>query len=901
MVLTGVSGSGKSSLAFDTLFAEGQRRYVESLSTYARQFIGLMDRADVDLIEGLSPSIAIEQKTANRNPRSTVGTSSEINDYLRLLFARVGTPWCPTHNIPLNAMSVSKMVDETLKLPESSRIVVMSPIVREGGMVPFGLADDLQAQGYTRVRVNGEYFQLPDWPEIKEGKKTSVEVVIDRLKVRIDARQRLAEDLETALRLSDGLAVVLSMDTNEEQLFSDKFACPYCGYEVPDLEPNLFSFNSPRGACATCNGIGLVKDFDPRKVVAFPELSLETGAVENWSKKNLHHWKVLEKVASETSIDLSKPWEKLDPKDQNFLLYGNKEKNSGALNFEGIIGNARRLEAESKSEVVQAQLQTWKNFCACPSCQGDRLCEAARFTFVGEGDCRQSIAELSKMTLTECQHYFRNLKLEGAKKDIGKTLIEEILHRLKFLIQVGLHYLTLDRRADTLSGGEAQRIRLAGQIGSRLSGVMYILDEPSIGLHQVDNERLISTLKVLRDNGNTVIVVEHDEETIREADFIVDIGPGAGESGGKILAVGTPKQIEENPASITGQYLSGKQHVLINKERTPPSENWLEIKGASGHNLKNVDLRIPVGLMTVVCGVSGSGKSSLVNGTLYPLAAHVLNRATTLVPLPYESVSGLQHFDKVIVVDQSPIGKTPKSNPATYTGVFNVIREIFSQIPLSRERGYGADRFSFNLKGGRCEACQGEGLIKVEMNMLPDMYVACDVCHGSRYNRETLDVLYKGLSIAQVLDLTITQAAKLFENIPILKRKLDTLIEVGLGYIKLGQSSTTLSGGEAQRVKLALELSKKSTGKTLFILDEPTTGLHFHDVTMLLKVLNKLKTAGNTIVIIEHNLDVVKSADWLVEMGPDGGTGGGRIVAEGTPEEIGEIPSSKTGQYLGNL
>lgn len=901
VVFTGVSGSGKSSLAFDTLFAEGQRRYVESLSTYARQFIGLMDRADVDLIEGLSPSIAIEQKTANRNPRSTVGTSSEINDYLRLLFARAGTPWCPTHNIPLNAMSVSKMVDEILRLPESSRIVVMSPIVREGGKIPFGLSDDLQAQGYTRVRVNGEYFQLPDWPELKEGPKNSVDVVIDRLKVRTDVRQRLAEDLETALRLSDGLALVLSMDTDEEQLFSDKFACPYCGYEVPELEPNLFSFNSPRGACATCNGLGQVKSFDPRKVVVFPELSLETGAVENWGKKNLHHWKVLEKVASEMSIDLSKPWEQLDPKEQNFLLYGNKENQKGSLSFEGIIGNAMRLEKESKSEAVQAQLQTWKSFCDCPSCQGDRLCEAARFTFIGEGDHRQSIAGLSKMTLTECQQYFRTLKLEGSKKDIGKTLTEEILHRLKFLIQVGLHYLTLDRRADTLSGGEAQRIRLAGQIGSRLSGVMYILDEPSIGLHQVDNERLIGTLKALRDNGNTVIVVEHDEDTIREADFVVDIGPGAGEHGGNILAVGSPKEIEENPASITGQYLSGKQHVLINKKRLSPGEDWLEIKGASGHNLKNVNLRIPVGLITVVCGVSGSGKSSLINGTLYPLAAHDLNRATTLVPLPYESVNGLQHFDKVIVVDQSPIGKTPRSNPATYTGVFNVIREIFSQIPLSRERGYGADRFSFNLKGGRCEACQGEGLIKVEMNMLPDMYVSCDVCHGSRYNRETLDVLYKGLSIAQVLDLTITQAAKLFENIPALKRKLDTLIEVGLGYIKLGQSSTTLSGGEAQRVKLALELSKKSTGKTLFILDEPTTGLHFHDVTMLLKVLNRLKAAGNTIVIIEHNLDVIKSADWLVEMGPDGGTEGGLIVAEGTPEEIGEIPSSKTGQYLGNL
>ncbi len=634
MVLTGVSGSGKSSLAFDTLFAEGQRRYVESLSTYARQFIGLMDRADVDLIEGLSPSIAIEQKTANRNPRSTVGTSSEINDYLRLLFARVGTPWCPTHGIPLNAMSVSKMVDEILLLPESSRIVVMSPIVREGGKVPFGLADDLQAQGYTRVRVNGESFQLPDWPEISEGSKNSVEVVIDRLKVRSEVRQRLAEDLETALRLSDGLAVVLSMDTNEEHLFSDKFACPYCGYEVPDLEPNLFSFNSPRGACATCSGMGLVKSFDPKKVVAFPELSLETGAVENWSKKNQHHWKVLEKIASEMSIDLSKPWEQLDPKEQNFLLYGDKG-NKETLNFEGIIGNAMRLEKESKSEAVQAQLQTWKSFCACPSCQGDRLCEVARFTFIGDEDRKQSIAGISKMTLTECQQYFRTLKLEGAKREIGKTLIEEILHRLKFLIQVGLHYLTLDRRADTLSGGEAQRIRLAGQIGSRLSGVMYILDEPSIGLHQVDNERLIGTLKALRDNGNTVIVVEHDEETIREADFIVDIGPGAGENGGKILAVGSPKQIEENPASITGQYLSGKQHVLINKERIPPTENWLEIKGASGHNLKNVDLRIPVGLMTVVCGVSGSGKSSLINGTLYPLAAHVLNRATTQVPLSY--------------------------------------------------------------------------------------------------------------------------------------------------------------------------------------------------------------------------------------------------------------------------
>ena len=913
VVITGMSGSGKSSLAFDTLYAEGQRRYVESLSPYARQFLELMGKADVDLIEGLSPAIAIEQKVSNRNPRSTVGTSTEINDYLRLLFARIGVPYCPHHNIPLSIHSISEMVDDVLAIPEETKIMVLAPIVKETQGTHQHLLNDLQVRGYTRVRIDGVMYQLPEWPELDAQCCHTIEVVVDRLKIRVDARQRIAESIEASLRLTKGIATVVDIDHNTERRFTDKFACPDCGYTVDVLEPKNFSFNSPQGSCRECSGLGLVEQFDPEKIVQFPDLSLSCGAIEGWDKRNKHNYPLLQALSEAMNFSLDTVWNELSDSVQKTVLYGTEntiavtyedgtgEKAVLEHPFEGIIPISERRYKNTDSETVKESYQRWRSLSKCPTCNGERLCEAARFTFIGEKEQKANFAKISSLSLAECFEYFQKLELIGSKAEIGKSIVEEIVNRLRFLLNVGIGYLTLDRRADTLSGGEAQRIRLAGQIGSRLTGVMYVLDEPSIGLHQVDNERLIETLKQLRDLGNSVIVVEHDEDTIRAADYVIDMGPAAGTHGGEITVQGTPKELEQNPKSLTGAYLSGKQTVCYSSKRLSPDGRCLTLHGATGHNLKNITVSFPVGLMTVVSGVSGSGKSSLINETLYPITARYLNRMMNVEALPYESIEGLEYFDKVINVDQSPIGKTPRSNPATYTGVFSAIRDLFAETPTAKERGYGPGRFSFNVKGGRCEACEGDGLIKVEMNFLPDLYVPCDVCHGNRYNRETLDVLYKGYNIAQVLDMTIESALELFSNVPAISRKLKTLVDVGLGYIKLGQSATTLSGGEAQRVKLAQELSKRSTGKTLYILDEPTTGLHFKDVDVLLGVLGQLRSAGNTLIIIEHNLDVIKAADWVIDIGPSGGDGGGQVVAEGTPEQVGTIPSSKTAKYLRNL
>jgi excinuclease ABC subunit A len=909
IVITGLSGSGKSSLAFDTLYAEGQRRYVESLSAYARQFLQLMEKPDVDLIEGLSPAIAIEQKAAGHNPRSTVGTITEIHDYLRLLYARVGTPYCPEHQLPLAAQSVSQMVDHVLALPEDAKLMVLAPIVASRKGEQHELIAELRAQGFVRLRVDGKVHEIDSVPKLSKNVKHSVDVVIDRLKVRTEIKQRLAESLETALRHADGRAVALELDSGREHLFSARFACPNCDYSLPELEPRLFSFNNPMGACPGCDGLGSINFFDPRRVVAFPSLSLAGGAIKGWDRRNQFYFQLLTSLAAHFGFDVEAPFEKLPEAVQNIVLYGAKERIAFSYlsergrsvvkehAFEGIIPNLERRHKETDSLVVREELAKYLNTKTCPACEGTRLRKEARHVKVDD----KAIYEVSGMPLNAGLAFFGKLKLPGAKQAIAERIVNEIIARLSFLNNVGLDYLSLDRAADTLSGGEAQRIRLASQIGSGLTGVMYVLDEPSIGLHQRDNGRLLSTLKHLRNLGNTVIVVEHDEEAINSADHVIDMGPGAGEHGGQVVAEGPPEAIRKNPASLTGQYLSGKIEIAIPKSRRRfDRSRSLKLSGARGNNLKNIDIELPVGLFVCVTGVSGSGKSTLINDTLFHAAAHHLY-GSAVEPAPHDSIRGLEFFDKVISVDQSPIGRTPRSNPATYTGLFTPIRDLFAGVPAARERGYGPGRFSFNVKGGRCEACQGDGVIKVEMHFLPDIYVPCDVCHGKRYNRETLEVQFKGKNIHEVLLMTVEQAHDFFRSIPIVERKLQTLLEVGIGYIQLGQSATTLSGGEAQRVKLSLELSKRDTGRTLYFLDEPTTGLHFKDIDLLLSVLHRLRDHGNTVVVIEHNLDVIKTADWIIDLGPEGGDGGGRIVAQGTPEDIAATEASSTGRYLRNV
>ncbi len=910
IVITGLSGSGKSSLAFDTLYAEGQRRYVESLSAYARQFLELMEKPDVDLIEGLSPAISIEQKAASHNPRSTVGTVTEIHDYLRLLFARAGDPYCPDHGITLAAQSVSQMVDHVLHLPEDTRIMILGPVVVGRKGEQHELFEELRAQGFVRVRVNGAVHELDHLPQLAKTKKHTVEVVVDRLKVRQEMKQRLAESFETALRHSGGRALAVEIDSGQEHLFSARFACPVCNYSLPELEPRLFSFNNPMGACPRCDGLGSITFFDPKRVVAFPDLSLTAGAIKGWDRRNQFYFQMLAGLSKHYRFDLDTPFAKLPKKIQDMVLYGSggekirfhylSEKGTRLERehaFEGIIPNLERRYRETDSQVVREELAKHLNNQPCPECDGTRLRREARHVRVGD----KTLHEISALPLIQAMAFFAELRLEGAKLAIADKIIKETISRLQFLNNVGLDYLSLNRAADSLSGGEAQRIRLASQIGSGLTGVMYVLDEPSIGLHQRDNGRLLDTLKHLRDLGNTVIVVEHDEDAIQSADYVVDMGPGAGEHGGRVVCQGTPREIVQHPESLTGQYLSGRRGIPIPARRTAPdAERILSITGARGNNLRNVVFRLPVGLLVCVTGVSGSGKSTLVNDTLYHAAARHLY-GSNAEPAAHDQIDGLEFFDKVVNVDQSPIGRTPRSNPATYTGLFTPIRELFSGVPLARERGYGPGRFSFNVKGGRCEACQGDGVIKVEMHFLPDVYVPCDVCHGKRYNRETLEVRYKGANIHDILQLTVEQAAEFFAPVPVIARKLATLQDVGLGYITLGQSATTLSGGEAQRVKLALELSKRDTGRTLYILDEPTTGLHFHDIAMLLKVLHRLRDHGNTVVVIEHNLDVIKTADWIVDLGPEGGNGGGRIVAEGPPEAVAGHPTSYTGAYLAPL
>ena len=988
VVITGLSGSGKSSLAFDTLYAEGQRRYVESLSTYARQFLQLMDKPDVDVIEGLSPAISIEQKATSHNPRSTVGTVTEIHDYLRLLFARAGTPHCPDHNLPLQAQTVSQMVDAVLALPDSTRLIILAPLAREKKGEFLDVFADMQAQGYVRFRINGVAHEFDDLPKLKKTEKHDIDVVVDRIKVRSDAepqeraqlRQRLAESFEAALRLADGRAIALEMDERAdskidsklstiggdlrhissskplEHLFNAKFACPVCSYSIQELEPRLFSFNSPVGACPACDGLGHQEFFDPTRVVAFPSLSLASGAIKGWDRRNGYYFSMLESLAKHYKFDLELAFEALPPEIQHAVLHGSGEEeikfsyvmDSGQSQgkkltrkhpFEGIIPNMQRRYRETDSALVREDLSRYRSTQACTECGGSRLRKEARHVKLGEGPGAKAIFEVSHATLRDCFAYFNTLTLPGAKGDIAAKVIREISLRLKFLNDVGLSYLSLDRSAETLSGGESQRIRLASQIGSGLTGVMYVLDEPSIGLHQRDNDRLIATLQHLRDIGNSVIVVEHDEDMIRAADHVIDMGPGAGVHGGRVMAQGTFAQVRDNPDSLTGKYLAQTLKIAVPKHRTawlpavkstespdkykssrfPQSPaaarraereaahqaslrelQALRVIGATGHNLKNVSVEIPVGLLTCVTGVSGSGKSTLVNDTLYAAVARTLYRAHE-EPAAHEAIEGIEHFDKVINVDQSPIGRTPRSNPATYTGLFTPIRELMAEMPTARERGYGPGRFSFNVTGGRCEACQGDGMVKVEMHFLPDVYVPCDVCKGMRYNRETLEVHYKGKNIAQILDMTVEAAYAFLSTVPTLARKLHTLLDVGLSYIRLGQAATTLSGGEAQRVKLALELSKRDTGRTLYILDEPTTGLHFADIDLLLKVLHQLRDAGNTIVVIEHNLDVIKTADWLIDMGPEGGSGGGQVVGVGTPEDLAANPASHTGRYLNRL
>ena len=955
VVITGLSGSGKSSLAFDTLYAEGQRRYVESLSTYARQFLQLMDKPDVDVIEGLSPAISIEQKATSHNPRSTVGTVTEIHDYLRLLFARAGTPFCPEHNLPLQAQTVSQMVDTVLALPAETRLMILAPLAREKKGEFLDVFADMQAQGYVRFRINGQAFEFDELPQLKKTEKHDIDVVIDRVKVRSDLKQRLAESFEAALRLAGGRAIALEMDTQQEHLFNAKFSCPVCSYSIAELEPRLFSFNSPMGACPSCDGLGAQDFFDPGRVVAFPSLSLASGAIKAWDRRNGYYFALLESLARHYRFDIEQPFEKLSPQVQHAVLHGSGEEeikfsyvmDSGnfagkKINkkhpFEGVIPNMARRYRETDSVLVREDLARYRSTQPCKDCGGSRLRQEARHVKIGEGEQARAIMEVSHLTLRECLAYFSTLQMVGAKGEIAAKVVREIGLRLKFLNDVGLNYLSLDRSAETLSGGESQRIRLASQIGSGLTGVMYVLDEPSIGLHQRDNERLIDTLKHLRDIGNSVLVVEHDEDMMRAADHVIDMGLGAGVHGGRVIAQGSFDDVKANPDSLTGKYLAQVLRIEVPKHRTawlpvvtkaaaekkpssksPPSKAslaWatrqaehlatqgelqaIRVINASGNNLRGVSVEFPVGLFTCVTGVSGSGKSTLVNDTLYKAVARSLYRAHD-EPAAHESIEGIEHFDKVINVDQSPIGRTPRSNPATYTGLFTPIRELMAEVPVARERGYGAGRFSFNVAGGRCEACQGDGMVKVEMHFLPDVYVPCDVCAGKRYNRETLEVLYKGKNIAQILDLTVEAAHEFFKAQPTIARKLHTLLDVGLSYIRLGQAATTLSGGEAQRVKLALELSKRDTGRTLYILDEPTTGLHFADIDLLLKVLHQLRDAGNTIVVIEHNLDVIKTADWLIDMGVEGGAGGGQVVGVGTPEDIAANPLSHTGLYLKRL
>lgn len=910
VVITGLSGSGKSSLAFDTLYAEGQRRYVESLSAYARQFLQMMEKPDVDLIEGLSPAISIEQKATSHNPRSTVGTVTEIHDYLRLLYARIGTPYCPEHNLPLTSQTVSQMVDHVLALPEDSRVMILAPAVRGRKGEFIDLFADLQVQGFARVRVDGEVYAIEEVPKLQKNIKHDIDVVIDRVKVRADIKQRLAESFETALRHGNERALAVEMDNGQEHWFSARFACPVCSYSLQELEPRLFSFNNPVGACPSCDGLGSLDYFDPERVVMHPDLSLSGGAIKGWDKRNTFYFQMIQSLSQHYDFDVDTPFNQLSDKVKEIILYGSGKEEieftylsergtrfTRSHPFEGIIPNLERRYRETDSNTVREELSQYQSHRACPACGGARLRPEARYVYVGE----KPIHEISAWPLTATLQFFEDLNLEGNKKQIAEKILKEITERLGFLINVGLNYLSLARSAETLSGGEAQRIRLASQIGSGLTGVMYVLDEPSIGLHQRDNDRLLDTLKHLRDLGNSVIVVEHDEDAIRAADFVVDMGPGAGEHGGNVIIAAPPAQIAACPESITGQYLSGKKAIAVPAERTPvDKERLLSLRGASGNNLKHVTLNLPLGLITCITGVSGSGKSTLINDTLAKITARELNRAST-EPAPYEEILGLDHLDKVINVDQSPIGRTPRSNPATYTGLFTPIRELFAGVPLSRERGYSVGRFSFNVKGGRCEACQGDGVIKVEMHFLPDIYVPCEVCHGKRYNRETLEVQYKGKNISEVLEMTVEEACAFFDAVPTIKRKLQTLQDVGLGYVRLGQSATTLSGGEAQRVKLALELSKRDTGRTLYILDEPTTGLHFADIALLLDVIHRLKGKGNSIVIIEHNLDVIKTADYIIDLGPEGGDGGGTIVAEGTPEQVAANPKSFTGKYLRNL
>jgi len=920
VVITGLSGSGKSSLAFDTLYAEGQRRYVESLSAYARQFLQLMDKPDVDVIEGLSPAISIEQKATSHNPRSTVGTVTEIHDYLRLLYARAGTPFCPIHHLPLQAQSVSQMVDAALALPEETKLMVLAPVVRDRKGEFAELFADMQAQGYIRFRVDGTAYEAADVPKLKKAEKHDIDVVIDRVKVQPGLQQRLAESFEAAMRIADGRAMALEMDSGKEHLFSSKFACPICSYSLSELEPRLFSFNSPVGACPTCDGLGQVTAFDPERVVAFPSLSLASGAVKGWDRRNGYTFSLLESVAKHYKFDIDTPFEDLPKKAREVLLFGSGDEEvsfvyeaEGAKGktrsvkrkhpFEGILPTLERRYKETDSAAVREDLSRYQAAKPCPDCEGARLRTEARHVFLqGEGEEQgEPIYRVEHFTLRECLAYFESLHLKGAKAEIADKVVREIRSRLKFLNDVGLNYLSLDRNADSLSGGESQRIRLASQIGSGLTGVMYVLDEPSIGLHQRDNDRLIGTLRHLRDIGNSVLVVEHDEDAIRAADHVIDMGPGAGVHGGHVIAQGTPQDVADSAESLTGRYLSQVLKIAVPTKRHRLADmdepQSLRIVNARGNNLKGVTAEIPVGLLTCVTGVSGSGKSTLVNDTLYAAVARKLY-GSHAEPESHDAIEGLDVFDKVISVDQSPIGRTPRSNPATYTGLFTPIRELFAEVPTARERGYGPGRFSFNVAGGRCEACQGDGVLKVEMHFLPDVYVPCDVCHGKRYNRETLEVLYKGKNITEVLNLTVEDAHGYFNAVPNIARKLQTLLDVGLGYIRLGQSATTLSGGEAQRVKLALELSKRDTGSTLYILDEPTTGLHFADIDLLLRVLHQLRDAGNTIVVIEHNLDVIKTADWVIDMGPEGGAGGGTVVAAGTPEDIAAHAASYTGHYL---
>ena len=907
IVITGLSGSGKSSLAFDTIYAEGQRRYVESLSAYARQFLSMMEKPDVDHIEGLSPAISIEQKAASHNPRSTVGTITEIYDYLRLLYARVGEPRCPEHNIELNAQTVSQMVDHVLSLPEGTRLMLLAPVVQNRKGEHLKLLEGLHAQGFIRARINGEVVELDDPPALDLRRKHTIEVIVDRFKVRDDLQQRLAESFETALGLTDGLARIARLEGDGEDIdFSANFACPTCGYSIPELEPRIFSFNNPAGACPACDGIGVSQFFDPQRIVGHPDLSLAGGAIRGWDRRNIYYFQMLTSLAKHYDFDIDIPFEALSEDIQQVILYGSQgeiiefsyfndkgRETHRKHAFEGIIPNIKRRYLETDSNVVREDLSKYISHQTCPECAGTRLATGPRHVYISD----RSLPEITRLPVGKAQSFFSGLSLSGRRGEIAGKILKEIGQRLDFLVNVGLDYLSLDRSAETLSGGETQRIRLASQIGAGLVGVMYVLDEPSIGLHQRDNARLLNTLTYLRDLGNTVIVVEHDEDAIRHADHVVDIGPGAGVHGGHVVAQGTPDEIISNVKSLTGDYLSGRKTIEVPSMRTPMNAlRQLKITGASGNNLKNVDVSIPVGLMTCVTGVSGSGKSTLINDTLYRHALLALHR-TGDEPAPCEKIEGLEHFDKVVDIDQSPIGRTPRSNPATYTGLFTPIRELFAGTQEARSRGYTPGRFSFNVKGGRCEACQGDGVIKVEMHFLPDIYVPCDVCKGKRYNRETLDVRYKGKTIHEVLDMTVEDARAFFTHIPAIARKLQTLIDVGLSYIRLGQNATTLSGGEAQRVKLSRELSKRDTGQTLYILDEPTTGLHFHDIQQLLNVLHRLRDHGNTIVIIEHNLDVIKTADWLIDLGPEGGDNGGKLVASGTPEEV-AASNTYTGQYL---